>query len=258
MRNRQPAGAASAPASALTADPTPAGIAQRPLLQVSDLGFSWPGGRPALSGCNLQIPGPGLWMLVGGNGSGKSTLLRLLAGLLQPSSGEIHCRSRTALVFQNPDHQLLLPSCGSDLQLWLPGGLTMAQRQQRVREALALVGLEGLEDRPIHTLSGGQKQRLAIAGALASEAQLLLLDEPTALLDPTSQAEALELVHQLTHRSEAPLTALWITHRLEELQRCDGAAAMEHGQVGAWQNGGHLAAHLAQSLAPLQGGRAEG
>ena len=244
MRNRQPAGAASAPASALTADPTPAGIAQRPLLQVSDLGFSWPGGRPALSGCNLQIPGPGLWMLVGGNGSGKSTLLRLLAGLLQPSSGEIHCRSRTALVFQNPDHQLLLPSCGSDLQLWLPGGLTMAQRQQRVREALALVGLEGLEDRPIHTLSGGQKQRLAIAGAVASGAGLLLLDEPTALLDPTSQAEILALIARLSRAPGAELAALWVTHRLEELEHCDGAALMSHGQAGPWQNGASLARAL--------------
>jgi len=214
------------------------------VLQVSNLGFSWAGGRVALSGCNLQIPGPGLWMLVGGNGSGKSTLLRLLAGLLQPSTGEIHCSSRTALVFQNPDHQLLLPSCGSDLQLWLPRDLSLAQRQQRVREALALVGLEGLEDRPIHTLSGGQKQRLAIAGAVASGAGLLLLDEPTALLDPTSQTEILALIARLSRARGARLAALWVTHRLEELEHCDGAALMRRGQAGPWQDGAALARAL--------------
>ena len=238
--------------------PAPSARPLAPPLTVERLSFAWPNGRLALAHCHLQIPRAGLWMLVGSNGSGKSTLLRLIAGLLEPRSGQIHTACKTALVFQNPDHQLLLPSCSSELLLALPDGLSPSERSQRLQRALAQVGLAGMAERPIHTLSGGQKQRLAIAGALASEAQLLLLDEPTALLDPTSQAEALELVHQLTHRSEAPLTALWITHRLEELQRCDGAAAMEHGQVGAWQNGAHLAAQLAQSLAPLQGGRAEG
>jgi len=179
------------------------------------LGFDWPSGRPALRSCTFEIPSSGLWMLVGSNGSGKSTLLRLIAGLLPPAAGSITCRGRPALVFQNPDHQLLLPSCGSDLQLGLPGGLSDAERAQRVASALARVGLPGLQGRPIHTLSGGQKQRLAIAGALASEASLLLLDEPTALLDPDSQREVLELIQHLCHRSDSPLTALWITHRLE-------------------------------------------
>lgn len=143
-------------------------------------------------------------MLVGSNGSGKSTLLRLVAGLLTPTAGRITCQGRPALVFQNPDHQLLLPSCGSDLQLALPEGLDDAARAGRVASALAQVGLEGLQQRPIHTLSGGQKQRLAIAGALASAATLLLLDEPTALLDPDSQKEVLELIHRLCHRSPSP------------------------------------------------------
>ena len=161
------------------------------------LSFSWPNGRPALVTCSLQIPRPGLWMLVGSNGSGKSTLLRLIAGLLTPQAGQIHTACKAALVFQNPDHQLLLPSCGSELLLALPEGLGASERRDRLQWALAQVGLAGMAERPIHTLSGGQKQRLAIAGALASEAQLLLLDEPTALLDPESQGAALELVHQL-------------------------------------------------------------
>ena len=224
---------------------------------VERLGFTWPSGSSALNHCSFSLGGAGLWMLVGGNGSGKSTLLRLVAGLLEPQQGSIQCSIKTALVFQNPDHQLLLPSCGTDLQLSLPPGLPRSERQSRVGAALAQVGLDGFQQRPIHTLSGGQKQRLAIAGALASEASLLLLDEPTALLDPTSQQEVLELIHQLCSRRQAPLAALWITHRLEELERCDGAALMEAGQLGAWQSGPCLRERLERSLPPLPGGKAE-
>jgi len=220
---------------------------------VEQLGFTWPSGSRALEHCSFRLPEPGLWMLVGGNGSGKSTLLRLIAGLLEPQQGRIHCSFKTALVFQNPDHQLLLPSCGTDLQLSLPAGLDRAQRQVRVQAALAQVGLDGFEQRPIHTLSGGQKQRLAIAGALASEAHLLLLDEPTALLDPTSQQEVLGLIRQLCSRGEAPLAALWITHRLEELDGCHGAALMEGGSLGLWQEGSRLRERLERSLPPLAG-----
>jgi energy-coupling factor transport system ATP-binding protein len=225
-----------------------------PPLRVEALDFAWPNGQAALVHCDLCIPRPGLWMLVGSNGSGKSTLLRLIAGLLVPNGGRIITSLKPGLVFQNPDHQLLLPSCGSDLQLGMPDHLPMAERCARVTEALEQVGLGGLEQRPIHTLSGGQKQRLAIAGALASsDASLLLLDEPTALLDPTSQHGVVELIRKLCSRAERPLTALWITHRLEELDSCDAAARMDAGQAGAWQSG----SELRQSLTPLPRGRAE-
>ncbi|MFO7630455.1 MAG: ABC transporter ATP-binding protein [Prochlorococcaceae cyanobacterium] len=232
------------------AGPAPA----EPPLLVERLSFAWPNGQRALSHCQLVIPRPGLWMLVGSNGSGKSTLLRLIAGLLDPQQGAIHTPLKAALVFQNPDHQLLLPSCGSDLQLGLPAALPAGERRRRLAEALQQVGLAGWEQRPIHTLSGGQKQRLAIAGALASETSLLLLDEPTALLDPESQADVLNLIRALCSRAEAPLTALWITHRLEELDACDAAARMDGGHVGPWQDG----PGLRRQLTPLRAGRAEG
>jgi energy-coupling factor transport system ATP-binding protein len=191
-------------------------------------------------------------MLVGGNGSGKSTLLRLIAGLLDPREGCIERPLKPALVFQNPDHQLLMPSCGSDIELSLPPDLPRALRLAAVEQTLAKVGLAGFRQRPIHSLSGGQKQRLAIAGALASQARLLLLDEPTALLDETSQADVLQLIRTLCDQPQQPLTALWITHRLEELAWCNGAALVSRGRVGHWQNGEALRAQLR----PLPAGRA--
>ena len=222
-----------------------------PGLQLDRVSVHWPCGTRALDQCSFTIPGPGLWMLVGSNGSGKSTLFRTIGGLIQPQSGQIHCRLRPALVFQNPDHQLLLPSCGSELLLNLPRRLNREERTDRIQHLLEQVGLAGMASRPIHTLSGGQKQRLAIAGALASDATLLLLDEPTALLDPGSQQTVLAAVQQLCHRSNNPLTALWVTHRLDELDHADGAARMENGRIAPWTNG----EQLRRQLQPLAGRR---
>lgn len=224
---------------------------QSALLRFHQVSFSWPCGTKALDRCNIQIRSPGLWMLVGSNGSGKSTLFRMVCGLIQPQSGAVHCALSPALVFQNPDHQLLLPSCGSELLLNLPPDLSRTEKAKRIEALLEQVGLAGMAGRPIHTLSGGQKQRLAIAGALASEANLLLLDEPTALLDRASQAAILATVQQLCHRSRSPLTALWVTHRLGELDHADGAARMEKGSVGPWSSG----ASLRRALEPLAGRR---
>ena len=213
-------------------------------LTIERLRYRWPNGRSALERCSFSIPGPGLWMLVGGNGSGKSTLLRLIAGLLKAESGDIISPVRPALVFQNPDHQLLLPSCGSELAFHLPEGTALSTAV--IDQALEQVGLGGMADRPIHSLSGGQKQRLAIASALLSGAQLLLLDEPTALLDPDSQQSVLELIRQLS----PPLTALWVTHRLEELEQCDGALQLERGVAGSWQSGTELRRKLERQGLP--------
>ena len=123
-------------------------------LTIERLRYRWPNGSSALERCSFSIPGPGLWMLVGGNGSGKSTLLRLIAGLLRAESGEIISCVRPALVFQNPDHQLLLPSCGSELAFHLPEGAALSTAV--IDQALEQVGLGGMADRPIHSLSGGQ------------------------------------------------------------------------------------------------------
>ena len=107
--------------------------------------------------------------------------------------------------------------------------LTVPQVRQRVTEALSLVNLQALQQRPIYALSGGQKQRVAIAGAIARHCDILLLDEPTALLDPESQTDLVQQVSELVRQRQ--MTALWVTHRLEELDYCDGAFLLEGGRV---------------------------
>ena len=214
-------------------------------LVLENISFSWKPGNKALNNCTFSIPRPGLWMIVGGNGSGKSTLFRLISGIIRPQKGHIHCSLKTALMLQNPDHHLLLPSCASDLLLSLPRGLNPIEREEEIKSLLGLVGLKNFSDRPIHTLSGGQKQRLSLAGALASQSTLLLLDEPTALLDPSSQKSILEIVKKISRESnKKPITALWITHRLEELTYCDGAAIMSKGQLGQWFSGEQIISKL--------------
>ncbi len=203
-----------------------------PIIKVNDICFSWSSEATVLNSCSLQVPRGEFWMLLGNNGSGKSTLLRLLAGLLIPDSGSIVMPYKTGFVFQNPDHQLVMPTVGADIAFGLVSeNLSIVQVKQRVREALDAVNLLDLERRPIHALSGGQKQRIAIAGAIARNCEAILFDEPTALLDPDTQLELVAQVRNLV--KQRGLTALWVTHRLEELDYCDGAFLLEGGKVVA-------------------------
>jgi energy-coupling factor transport system ATP-binding protein len=203
---------------------------ESPAIAVRDLCFNWPNGKSVLTSCSLDVPQGQFWMLLGTNGSGKSTLLRLLAGLEQPQSGEIQMQRPVGFVFQNPDHQLVMPTVGADVAFGLvEEKLTPPQVRQRVEDALEMVNLLPLYRRPIYALSGGQKQRVAIAGAIARHSQVLLLDEPTALLDPDSQIDLVQQVRKLVTRHK--ISALWVTHRLEELDYCDGAFLLEQGHV---------------------------
>ena len=199
-------------------------------IKVRELNFNWPSGEKAIRSCSLEIPQGEFWMLLGINGSGKSTLLRLLAGLLAPDSGEIGVLNPVGFVFQNPDHQLVMPSVGADVAFGLvEEKLPLATIKKRVEEALAAVNLLSFQRRPIYALSGGQKQRVAIAGALARQCSVLLLDEPTALLDPDSQVELVSSVRNLV--KSRGIAALWVTHRLDELNYCDGAFLLEKGSL---------------------------
>jgi energy-coupling factor transport system ATP-binding protein len=202
---------------------------------VKDLSFKWGQDRSILRSCSLEIPRGEFWMLLGTNGSGKSTLLKLLAGLIEPQSGEVEISQPLGFVFQNPDHQLVMPSVGADVAFGLVAEkLPLPQIKQRVKEALEAVNLAHLVRRPIYALSGGQKQRVAIAGAIARRCEVLLLDEPTALLDPDSQLDLVAQVRALVKSRK--LTALWVTHRLEELDYCDGAILLDKGEIVAKGN----------------------
>jgi energy-coupling factor transport system ATP-binding protein len=215
-------------------------------IAVKDVYFEWNESTPILSACSLEVPRGEFWMLLGNNGSGKSTLLRLLAGLLTPQSGEIRLDDPLGFVFQNPDHQLVMPTVGADVAFGLvKEKLSIPEVRARVGEALTAVNLLEMERRPIYALSGGQKQRIAIAGAIARHCEVLILDEPTALLDPDTQLELVVQVQKLV--KNRGMTALWVTHRLEELNYCDGAFLLEGGRVVAQGDPQILKQRLMQS-----------
>ena len=202
----------------------------RPAILVEDIYFNWPNGSQVLRSCSLEVPKGQFWMLLGNNGSGKSTLLRLLARILSPHSGTIHFQGQLGFVFQNPDHQLVMPTVGADVAFGLVAErLSQVQIRNRVEDSLSAVNLLELQRRPIYALSGGQKQRVAIDGAIARNCDILLLDEPTALLDPDSQLDLVTQVQSLV--KNRGITALWVTHRLSELDYSDGAFLLDKGQV---------------------------
>jgi energy-coupling factor transport system ATP-binding protein len=199
-------------------------------IDIQNLSFHWPSGTPVLQDCSLAVPKGEFWMLLGTNGSGKSTLLRLIAGLFQPQSGSIQVDGKIGFVLQNPDHQLVMPTVGADVAFGLVGEhLSYPEVRQRVQESLLAVNLDHLIRRPIYALSGGQKQRVAIAGTIAQHSDVLLFDEPTALLDPDAQIDLVAQVRDLVKSRH--LAALWVTHRLEELDYCDGAFLLENGKL---------------------------
>ncbi len=207
-----------------------------PYINFKDVSFSYTEKKENLIfKCNFSIKKTGFWMVVGKNGSGKSTLLKLINGIIKPKNGIVNCQANIGMVFQNPDHQILMPNCRSELLLNVNENISDYEITQKIDYVLAQVGLTGFEKRPVHTLSGGQKQRLTIACALISNKNFILLDEPTALLDQTSQLKVLKTIKNLTSDNEKPLTALWITHRYEELNYADEVAELKNGFLSGWQ-----------------------
>jgi len=209
---------------------------QIPYIHFKDVSFSYPGKKENLIfKCNFSIKKTGFWMVVGKNGSGKSTLLKLINGIIKPNNGIINSKADIGMVFQNPDHQILMPNCRSELLININQNISDYEANKKIEYVLDQVGLTGFEKRPIHTLSGGQKQRLTIACALISNRNFILLDEPTALLDQTSQLKVLKTIKNLTSDHKKPLSALWITHRYEELTYADAVAELKNGFLSSWQ-----------------------
>ena len=207
-----------------------------PYICFKDVSFSYPEKKENLIfKCNFSIKKNGFWMVVGNNGSGKSTLLKLINGVIKPKSGNIYCRANIGMVSQNPDHQILMPNCRSELLININENISDYEITKKIEYVLDQVGLSGFEKRPVHTLSGGQKQRLTIACALISNKNFILLDEPTSLLDQNSQLRVLKTIKNLTSDQKKPLSALWITHRYDELAYADAVAELKNGFLSNWQ-----------------------
>lgn len=218
------------------------------LIEVKNLSHHYVGAEdnqpPALDRVNLTIQDGEFVAIVGTNGSGKSTLAKHLNGLLLPSEGEClidgmsttdpeaiwEIRQKVGMVFQNPDNQLVATVVEEDVAFGPENnGVEPAEIRRRVDEALRRVGMEQFRSHAPHRLSGGQKQRIAIAGALAMDSECLVLDEPTAMLDPQGRMEVLEIVKRL-HREEK-MGIVYITHYMEEAVAADRVVVMKNGVV---------------------------
>ena len=198
----------------------------------------------ALSDVSLSIADGEFLAVLGTNGSGKSTLARHFNALLLPTEGRCtvagldtketqelwRIRQLVSMVFQNPDNQIIAAVVEDDVAFGPENlGIEPAEIRVRVRDALAAVGMERYRTAAPHLLSGGQKQRVAIAGALAMRTRCLVLDEPTAMLDPRGRAEVLRAVKKL--HEEQGMTIVYITHFMEEAIAADRIVLMDAGQV---------------------------
>ena len=212
------------------------------LVEAVDLRYAYPDGTPALRGVSFRITHGEAVAVVGENGAGKSTLLQHLNGCLLPSAGTLlvgdyaitratlpAVRRAVGMVFQDPDDQLFMPTVFDDVAFGpLHLGLTPDDVRRRVDEALATVGAAHLADRPPYRLSGGEKRAVAIATVLAMQPDILVMDEPTASLDPRSRRRVIELLRSFRH------TKIIATHDLDmALDVCPRALVMHRGVVRA-------------------------
>ena len=213
------------------------------LVETIDLCFSYPDSPPALNGVSLRITHGESVAVVGGNGAGKSTLLLHLNGLLPPSSGQVRVgdipvtpktvarvRESVGMVFQQAEDQLFMPTVREDVAFGpLNMGLPPEEIRRRVDTALEAVGMLAYKKHAPHLLSGGQKQRVAIAGVLAMQPKTIVLDEPTAMLDPQGRQEVVSIVEKLSR--EQNITVVLITHHMDEAVCADRVIAMDDGKI---------------------------
>lgn len=186
----------------------------------------------------------GEWLsIVGHNGSGKSTTVRLIDGLLEAESGDIiisgdklmadnvwEKRRQIGMVFQNPDNQFVGATVEDDVAFGLENqGMDHPMMVKRVHEALELVGMQDFKEREPARLSGGQKQRVAIAGVVALQPDIIILDEATSMLDPEGRLELIRTVKEIKDKNH--LTVISITHDLDEISLSDRVLVMKNGQV---------------------------
>ncbi|WP_353950028.1 ABC transporter ATP-binding protein [Knoellia sp. S7-12] len=213
-----------------------------PVLDIQGLAFAYPDGHQALFGVDLHVHRGERVALLGPNGAGKTTLVLHLNGILEAGAGTVtvsglpvvrenhlEIRRRVGIVFQDPDDQLFMPTVRDDVAFGPANlGLRGGELQNRVDAALTAVGMKDFADRAPHHLSYGQRRRVAIATVLAMEPEILVLDEPSSNLDPTSRRELGELIQSLD------VTVLMVTHDLAfALQLCERSVILSDGIVAA-------------------------
>jgi energy-coupling factor transport system ATP-binding protein len=201
---------------------------------LKDITYTYPGAAtPALDGLNLTIPRNQWTTLIGKNGSGKSTIARLIDGLLVPSQGSItvnglavteenlgKLHQQVGIVFQNPENQFVGATVADDIAFGLENLQVPREKMAPlIKRSLERVGMTALADAEPGMLSGGQKQRVAIAGILALEPEIIILDEATSMLDPAGRQTILDLINNL--RRDSGLTIISITHDPVEMEMAD-------------------------------------
>jgi len=221
------------------------------IISVEHLAFSYPGveegtGVKVFEDLDLKIEEGSLVAILGSNGCGKSTLAKHFNSILLPSGGKVYVcgidtsleerimsvRRRVGMVFQNPDNQIVANVVEEDVAFGPENlGVSSPEIRYRVDKALKQVGMYEYREHAPHLLSGGQKQRIAIAGVIAMEPKCIVLDEPTAMLDPRGRREVVETISRLNR--EKGITVVLITHHMDEAAKCQRVVVLHKGKVAA-------------------------
>ena len=221
------------------------------IISVEHLAFSYPGIEgekdvKVFEDLDLKVEEGSLVAILGSNGCGKSTLAKHFNSILLPSGGKVYVcgidtsledrimsvRRRVGMVFQNPDNQIVANVVEEDVAFGPENlGVASPQIRHRVDKALKQVGMYEYREHAPHLLSGGQKQRIAIAGVIAMEPKCIVLDEPTAMLDPRGRREVIETIGRLNR--EKGITIVLITHHMDEAAKCQRVVVLHKGKVTA-------------------------
>ncbi len=221
------------------------------LIRVEHLAYSYPGvedtpGVAVFTDMNLTVEEGSFVAILGSNGCGKSTLAKHFNSILLPCGGKVWVagldtseednllpvRRKVGMVFQNPDNQIVANVVEEDVAFGPENlGIASPEIRHRVDKALKQVGMYEYREHAPHLLSGGQKQRIAIAGVIAMEPKCIVLDEPTAMLDPRGRREVMETVGRLNR--EKGITVILITHHMDEAAKADRVVVMHQGGVAA-------------------------
>ncbi len=214
------------------------------LIETKKLVFEYDDGTRVIDGIELEIEKGSFTAVLGRNGSGKSTLAKHFNAILLPSGGSVYVggidtrdekktydiRKSVGMVFQNPDNQIVATTVEEDVAFGLENlGVEYNEMHSRVEKALRAVDMYDMRKKAPHLLSGGQKQRAAIAGIIAMEPEVIVFDEPTAMLDPKGRREVMATVKEL--KSNLGITVVMITHYMDEAAKADRVVVLDKGRI---------------------------